>query len=236
MITRPYTKSGDINVFEGSYVSEEDYKESGLYEVKEIERVYFWFRIRAVIVGELAERYVPKSASILEVGSGTGVNARTLERLGYTDISIAEMHRAGLDLCDVAGVTKYCLNLYDFPFKEHFDSIFALDVLEHLEDDMGALCAIYGGLKPNGTFICSVPAHNALLNLHDYDVGHKRRYNKRKLRALLESAGFKVEHISYRFSAITPLLYLRRVLHPYPSMDSSAPPPRATRCLGLMAS
>lgn len=54
----------------------------------------------------------------------------------------------------------------------------------------------------------------SLWNAHDVDVGHKRRYNKRSLRALLEQNGFEVLQMHYFFIALTPLLLLRRILNP----------------------
>lgn len=59
-----------------------------------------------------------------------------------------------------------------------------------------------------------MPALQSLWNAHDVDVGHKRRYDKKSMKKLLESSGFDVVEMKYFFISILPLLYLRRVLNP----------------------
>lgn len=103
----------------------------------------------------------------------------------------------------------YQFNLLDPPFRQHFDAVCMFDVLEHLEDDVLAMKRIQTMLKPNGQAILTVPAHQWLWSRDDAIAFHKRRYNLKQLKSVVEAAGFK-RH--YFFISILPLLFLRRLL------------------------
>ena len=64
---------------------------------------------------------------------------------------------------------------------ETFELVFALNVIEHIQDDRKALINISKLLKPNGFIYILVPAHQILFNNFDKTLFHYRRYNKRKL-------------------------------------------------------
>lgn len=73
-----------------------------------------------------------------------------------------------------------------------FDALCAFDVLEHIEDDRGALQQWHRWLKPGGTLLLSVPARQALWTAGDEWAGHYRRYEWASLVSLLEEVGFGV--------------------------------------------
>jgi len=57
-----------------------------------------------------------------------------------------------------------------------FDTAFALNVIEHIQDDRQALLNLQKLLKPGGRMIILVPAFNALYNRFDKELHHYRRY------------------------------------------------------------
>lgn len=65
-----------------------------------------------------------------------------------------------------------------------FDCILYVDVLEHIEDDLGELARAAVRLKAAGTVIVISPAHQWLYSPFDRDIGHFRRYSEGTLRAL----------------------------------------------------
>ena len=81
--------------------------------------------------------------------------------------------------------------------KGQFDTVFALNVIEHIEEDLVALQNIKKILRPGGNVIILVPAFNLLYNNFDHNLGHYRRYNRRSLKALLQEAEFKILDSSY---------------------------------------
>ena len=63
------------------------------------------------------------------------------------------------------------------PFADGaFDLVCALDIVEHVDDDDGAVGEPARVTKPGGVLVISVPLHASLWSAFDDFVGHKRRY------------------------------------------------------------
>jgi len=78
------------------------------------------------------------------------------------------------------------------------DSMVCLNVLEHIEDEHGALVNARRILAPtNGRLILLVPAHPMLFGPLDEKLGHYRRYTKKTMRAALEKAGFRIDSLQW---------------------------------------
>jgi glycosyltransferase involved in cell wall biosynthesis len=77
-----------------------------------------------------------------------------------------------------------------------FDTVVCLNVLEHVEDDTGALSQMQRLLAPGGRVILLVPAHPSLYSNLDREVGHYRRYSRGSLVAVARAAGLEVERLS----------------------------------------
>jgi SAM-dependent methyltransferase len=74
-----------------------------------------------------------------------------------------------------------------------FDLVCALDIVEHVDDDEGALKELSRVTKPGGTLVMSAPLHPSLWTAFDDFVGHKRRYEASSLIAKLARHQFVVE-------------------------------------------
>jgi len=86
-----------------------------------------------------------------------------------------------------------------------------MDVLEHVDDDVGLLRQCVG-VVPRGTrFLISVPAFQLLWSGHDEFLEHKRRYTLRQLVDVVERGGLVVEHGAYYFGLVFPLALASRV-------------------------
>ena len=78
----------------------------------------------------------------------------------------------------------------DLPFgDESFDGAVLGEVLEHVEDDRGALGELARVLRPGGVLAVSVPANPALYGPSDEWAGHVRRYTRPALIEACTSAG-----------------------------------------------
>lgn len=82
-------------------------------------------------------------------------------------------------------------------YQKNFDSVVYVNVLEHVENDLKELNQVHSTLKKGGTVCIFVPALPFLYSDHDKNIGHFRRYTKKKLKKLLEETGFKIEKIKY---------------------------------------
>jgi len=88
---------------------------------------------------------------------------------------------------------------YEFAGIARFqpDSCVCLNVLEHIEDDRGALCAMAGVLLPGGVIVLLVPAFEALYGPIDRNLIHFRRYSRASLTELARRAGLRIEKLHY---------------------------------------
>lgn len=68
-----------------------------------------------------------------------------------------------------------------------YDLVYALNVIEHIEDDKQAIRNICKLLKPNGFIYILVPAYQSLFNSFDKALFHYRRYNKKSLKGIFPS-------------------------------------------------
>lgn len=83
-------------------------------------------------------------------------------------------------------------------FQQHrLDTVVALNVLEHIAEDLEALRSIGSMLQPQGRAVILVPALQALFGSLDRELGHQRRYTRKILAGLMREAGFRVEQMFY---------------------------------------
>ncbi len=78
-----------------------------------------------------------------------------------------------------------------------FDSVFALNVVEHIEDDRKAISNCKKLLKQGGHLVILVPAFQSLFNHFDTALGHFRRYTARSLRPVFEVNQIPIVHFHY---------------------------------------
>lgn len=78
-----------------------------------------------------------------------------------------------------------------------FDTVFALNVIEHIDNDELAISNAVRFLKPGGTFIVLVPAYQFLYNSIDRKLGHYRRYTKSYLKARFIKNGLLICSAKY---------------------------------------
>lgn len=90
--------------------------------------------------------------------------------------------------------------------------ILLMDVIEHLDDDLGFLQTSLEHLKPRGIVAINVPAQMILYSKYDRVNGHKRRYNRASLSSLLEKSNVTpLAIVNWGFSLV-PLLLVRKLV------------------------
>lgn len=77
------------------------------------------------------------------------------------------------------------------------DAVVLVNVLEHIEHDVGALADLSGKIKPGGHLLIFVPALQFLMSKLDRDHGHFRRYHRGQLIRLVRDQGFDVVEARY---------------------------------------
>lgn len=186
--------------------------EQVIYEdMYRLERSHWWFRARREILESVVRERVAAGGAILDVGCGTGFVLESLRRdydvhgLDAADIAVRFCHAKGLDF-----VTQGVLGTTKLP--RVFDLVMFLDVLEHVDDDVGLLRKSLNVLSPTGSVLITVPALSILWSRHDVVHHHRRRYDRGSLERLLASAGLEPVFTSYYNSVLFPLVLAARTL------------------------
>jgi SAM-dependent methyltransferase len=182
-----------------------------LYEVEE---THWWYLGRRRIIQSFVERICATldtaAPRILDVGCGTGANLKMLASYGRAEG--VDISQQALEFCRERGLESVKLGaIEDLPYKDHsFELVTALDVIEHLDDDLAGLKEMRRVLCPNGRVLLFVPAFMFLWGVQDDVSNHRRRYTLPGLLKVVEAAGFAVERASYaNISFFVPVLAVR---------------------------
>jgi 2-polyprenyl-3-methyl-5-hydroxy-6-metoxy-1,4-benzoquinol methylase len=177
----------------------------------EVEADYWWYRSRR----ELCLRQVERAAealghpterlTLLDYGCGTGYNLPLLARFG----TVYGADEPSAPLQPFVKYPEYPRIDLTSGAGEHanrFNIITLLDVLEHIEDDVGALRSLRKLLMPaRGQIVITAPAYQWLWGDEDVLSRHFRRYTKQSLVETCRAAGFEVLFLSYFNLSILPM-------------------------------
>ena len=182
----------------------------------EVEEKHWWFagrrRIIAEFVGRVCREMKKPRPRILDVGCGTGANLRMLSEFGAAEG--VDVSAEALEFCRARGLVEVKQGAAErLPFADAtFDLVTGLDVVEHLDDDIGGLREMRRVLGPDGRAVLFVPAFMFLWGVQDDISHHRRRYTLPELKQKLSEAGFKLERASYaNITFFVPIL-IGRVL------------------------
>jgi glycosyltransferase involved in cell wall biosynthesis len=147
---------------------------------------------------------------VLEIGAGIGNLSRILmsgrKRYVATDLDSEHLERLRSRLSGRPHLETAILDAARpadaLLFRGQMDTVVCLNVVEHIENDVGALRNIYGSLQGGGRAIILVPEGQSIFCSLDEQLGHWRRYSEEQLRARMTEAGFKVETV-LRFNRIS---------------------------------
>jgi SAM-dependent methyltransferase len=174
---------------------------------------HWWYRgRRTVLEGVIAGMRLPARARILDAGCGSGRNMVELARHGtVTGIEVSETSVCLARAREVGEVVEG--SILEMPFAaDSFDLAVTLDVIEHLEDDLGALRELRRTVAPGGSLLVTVPAYPWLWSGHDEINHHHRRYTRNSLQRVAEQAGWEQVRTTYFNSLLLPAAIILRVL------------------------
>jgi SAM-dependent methyltransferase len=185
---------------------------------------HWWYQGRRRVLERTIERLgLPEDARILDAGCGSGRNMVELARHGV--VTGVELSGTSVQLARERGAGEVLEgSVMDMPFDDGaFDLSVSLDVIEHLEDDVGALRELRRVTRPGGALLVTVPAYQWLWSGHDEVNHHHRRYSRRALLAAAQSAGWRLERSTHFNSLLLPAAILLRALERFkPSTTKSS--------------
>ena len=204
---------------------------------------HWWWRAREAYLLDhlerLHRRMRERPLRILDIGCGDGLFFERLSRFGRVE----GLERNAALLADPRWRTRITVGTLggDYAPGPVHDLVLMLDVLEHIDDDLAALRAVHGLLKPGGTLLLTVPALPWLWSRHDLVNEHHRRYERRRLAESLRASGFEVVAVRYFFAWTVGPLLVRRWLCPARGRQVasdyavSVPPAPLNRALTLLS-
>ncbi len=171
---------------------------------------HWYYRAKLAAVMQATDDLDP--SPLIDVGAGSGFFSRSLLAAG----------RATRAVCvdpgyDDEADEEVCGR--DLRFRKRLAEpdagaglMLMMDVLEHVEDDVG-LARDYVERLPRGArAIVTVPAFNWLWSGHDVFLEHYRRYTLPQLESVLRAAGLAIEVGCYFYGAILPLAATVRMI------------------------
>ena len=190
-----------------------------------VQKRHWWFATKKEIILEAIYKYLKKETDlkVLDIGCGSGLMLNALEDVGET---------FGMDMSDDAisfskeifsGRVEKGFLPDQIPYAENqFNLITALDVIEHVDEDIQSLKAIRAHLVEGGKAIITVPAYMFLWSKFDELNEHKRRYSLAELNQKLLQADFIVLKISYYNTLLFPIVFVVRMLNNFLKRDGSS--------------
>lgn len=149
------------------------------------------------------------SGRILEIGSGIG-NISGLLLKDHSPVMLSDLRQVYCDKLQqrfgnnprFEGAVQ--LDIAEDHFRQKhasllgsFDTVIALNVVEHIKNDTKAVDNCKQLLKPGGKLIILVPAYQWLFNSFDVELGHFKRYTLKELGKLLTSSGLELAYTRY---------------------------------------
>ncbi len=145
---------------------------------------------------------------VLEIGSGIGNLSRLIVAAARPEdrVVLTDMEPRYLDALTAAFTGDARVEVVGFDLEgppppkvanRQFDSIVAVNVIEHIRDDAALVQALASMLRPGGRLVVYVPACPFAYGSMDRALGHYRRYTRRTLAGLLSAAGLATETPRY---------------------------------------
>ena len=185
-----------------------------------LEEWHWWFRGRQRILESVLRREFDSknSISIASVGCGPAEGLRWLDQFIGPHGKIVGIDVEPIHARRIAPHIEYVIGKLETALiaPGSFNAVLALDVLEHLDNDVAGLCQAAQMVKPGGLLLITVPALPSLWGGQDVISHHRRRYTKATLLRTFERAGLPSPRVSYfntlLFPPVAAVRWTRRAL------------------------
>src|SRR5262249_25955645 len=184
---------------------------------------HFWMQWRHELLVRQLTKIGHPIEKALEVGCGHGIVRQLVERdLGFA-VDGCDLNRGALEMAANGKGRLLVYNIFDRDpaLVEAYDLVLLIDVIEHLDDDLGFLSAAVEHLKPGGIVAINVPAHMAFYSKYDEVVGHCRRYNVGRIAWLFRQTQVEPLSIAYWGLTLLPLLLARKIVLRFVSREQT---------------
>lgn len=174
---------------------------------------HFWIQWRFQVLRRLIGNHLKPESKVLEIGCGNGLVMWQMEKFLHVVPDGCDLNVQALEAMMPVSGKVYLYDIFDLnpALVGQFDMVMMLDVLEHIDDDRLFLQTAMKYLKPGGWMVVGVPAHQKLFSKYDQLVGHVRRYERKELVQLFQSAGLQDTVVCFWGFSLLPMLWLRKI-------------------------
>lgn len=184
----------------------------------EVEGSHWWFVGRRKILESFLDSICSRISTpdsqlrILDVGCGTGANLEMLAQ--YGEAEGVDVSNDALEFCRQKGLRAQKGLAETLPYAdETFEITTALDVIEHLDDDVAGLKEMFRVTKSGGYSLIFVPAFMWLWGVQDDISNHRIRYTRSQIVERLRRSGYTVERATYaNWTFFAPILAGRTLM------------------------
>ena len=184
-------------------------------QIYQIEKTHWWYVARREIIFDWVIQTLAnyQNPFLLDVGCGTGFNIEYAQTGGFPFVVGLDLSKEALVFCQMRNLSDLiCGNAITIPFVDKaFDVILALDLLEHLENDVQAIYEFSRVLKPGGKLFLFVPAHKFLWGLQDVVSHHFRRYTAQEIKNKVLQSDLEIIKLTYVNTLLFPLIWIGRL-------------------------
>ena len=159
-----------------------------------------WYYMQEKKEFEVARRHLPDSGPILEVGAGEGFFSETVGVERYTGL---ELNHLAIEKAKRRGIVLLRESVESHTRRDiQYEAVVSFQVLEHVQDPAAFIRGCIDCLRPDGTLILAVPAHegfvgsamNCILNMPPHHLTH---WTETTLRYLAGQFDLDLVHIEY---------------------------------------
>jgi SAM-dependent methyltransferase len=167
-----------------------------------------WYYVSKALMVESHVR--GRGLQVLDVGAGSGWFSRRMLQQGIAESAICL--DPGYPTDRVETVEGRPLSFRRSIDRFDADVVLLMDVLEHVEDDVGLLTSYAQRAAPGTQFLITVPAFEFLWSAHDVYLDHHRRYTLARLLSVVQASGLRQVSSHYYFASILPVALVVRLL------------------------
>lgn len=196
---------------------------------------HWWFRGKAALITSALSRFAPTDGWLIDIGAGSGGVTSALPWPAERRVAL-EGNWALIAAARTRGLVALKGDVTALPIESGTASVVCLlDVIEHLDDPVRALSEARRAVRSEGVVVVTVPAHEWLWSATDETLGHRRRYNRSKLRAEFDAAGLETLWTSHAFSwCVPPVWFLRKARRAESELGIERSSPLTDRLAGVL--
>ena len=168
---------------------------------------HWYYRSKASAMRKFLRKLAP--SSVLDVGAGSAFFSRDLLRFP----NVSEAWCIDTSYAEESDDSENGKAIHFRRALQVTDAklILLMDVLEHVDDDIGLLTEYVRKVPAGAYFLISVPAFQFLWSSHDEFLEHKRRYTLSQIENVVKQSGLVIERSAYYFGLVLPIVMIVRL-------------------------